>query len=395
MFEALEMAPADAILGLTDAFRADSNPNKINLAVGVYKDEAGVTPTLSTVRKAEEIILSQNDPKGYLAIDGSPEQARLVQGLLFGETHEVVTSGRAATAHTPGGTGALRVAADLLHELGAKKVWLSKPTWPNHPGIFEAAGLEIATYPYYDAEKHALDFEGMVDSLQGAGPGDVVLLHGCCHNPTGMDPTQEQWETLATLAAEKGFLPFFDFAYQGFGDGLDEDAFGLRSFCLEGCELMVSSSYSKNFGLYNERVGALTVIGANADAAEKVRSHMKRVIRVNYSNPPAHGGKIVTTILRDAALRSEWVEEVGVMRNRINGMRSLLVESLKAKGVTQDFSFLTSQRGMFSFSGLTPEHVKRLRDEFSIYIVGSGRINVAGITKSNMEALCTGIAAVL
>lgn len=395
MFESLEMAPPDPILGLSEAFRADPNPDKINLTVGVYKDRAGNTPVLSSVKKAERRILDTETSKGYLPIDGLPEQAAAVQSLIFGEGHEAIVSGRAISAQTPGGSGALRIAADLLRQLGKTKIWLSAPTWPNHPGIFGAAGIEASAYPYYDAETKSLDFEAMCSALEGVGEGEVVLLHGCCHNPTGMDPTIEQWRALADLAKSRGFLPFFDFAYQGFGDGLAEDAQGLRAFCHEGCELMVASSYSKNFGLYNERVGALTIVARNPEAAEATRSHVKKTIRVNYSNPPAHGGKIVAAILGDPELRAEWEGEVAAMRDRIRSMRTLFVETLKAKGVQQDFSFLTRQKGMFSFSGLDKERVERLREEFSIYMVGSGRINVAGITEDNVERLCEGVAAVL
>jgi aspartate/tyrosine/aromatic aminotransferase len=297
---------------------------------------------------------------------------------------------------TPGGTGALRVAADFLKEkFNAPAVWLSDPTWANHPAIFEAAGVPTRTYPYYDAASHSLAFDAMCETLRRVPAGDVVLLHGCCHNPTGMDPDPAQWQTIAGIAREAGWLPMVDFAYQGFGDGLDEDAAGVRAVADTGLEALICASYSKNFGLYRERVGALLALAGNGDDAGKVLGHLKRTVRRNYSNPPAHGGLIVATIVADVDLRARWRQEVAAMRDRINGMRRLFVDTLAAKGVTQDFSFLTSQRGMFSFSGLTRDEVAVLRDEYAIYIVGSGRINVAGMTEANMDRLCTCIAEVL
>lgn len=396
MFEQLEMAPPDAILGLTEAFKADTNPNKINLGVGVYKDEKNATPVLSSVKKAEARLLEEESSKSYLGIPGSPAYGACVRELLFGADHEIIASKRAQTAQTPGGTGALRVAADFIHtKFPGATVWLSDPTWANHNAIFTAAGLEVKTYPYYDAANKCLDFEGMTAALKAVPAGDVVLLHGCCHNPSGMDPDGEQWAALAKLTAEQGILPLFDFAYQGFGAGLDEDAAGLRQFCTEGRELLICSSFSKNFGLYNERVGALTLVGANTDATESAFSHVKKSIRSNYSNPPAHGGLVVHTVLSDPELRAEWAAELAGMRDRIRDMRERFVQTLKEKGVAQDFSFIASQNGMFSFSGLNPEQVKTLREKYAIYIVGSGRINVAGMTPDNMDALCSAIADVL
>lgn len=396
MFDKLEMAPPDAILGLTEAFVKDENPNKINLGVGVYKDENGKTPILSAVKAAERLVLEKEQTKGYLPIDGSADYGAAVRALMIGEGHEVLTSGRATTSHTPGGTGALRVAGDFLRaKLGRKKIWLSGPTWANHPSIFEAAGLEIETYPYYDAEAKELSLDAMLECLAKVPADDVVLLHGCCHNPCGMDPSPEQWKQIAQCAAEAGWLPLVDFAYQGLADSLEQDAVGLQTLLEPGQELLVCSSFSKNFGLYNERVGALTVVAASESAAAKAQSHVKKCIRVNYSNPPAHGSAIVTTVLSNPELRKQWKEELEVMCARINGMRGLFVDTLKAKGVEQDFSFITGQRGMFSFSGLTPDQVAVLRDKFSIYIVKSGRINVAGMTPANMDTLCEAIASVL
>ncbi len=396
MFENLEMAPPDAILGLTDAFKADARPEKINLGVGVYKDEQNATPVLQSVKRAEELLLKGETSKSYLGIPGSPAYGVCVRELLFAADHEIVTTGRAQTAQTPGGTGALRVAADFIHtKFPGASVWLSNPTWANHNAIFESAGLTVKTYPYYDAANKCLDFAAMTAALEGVPAGDVVLFHGCCHNPSGMDPDAGQWAALAKLTLEKGILPLFDFAYQGFGSGLDEDAAGLRQFCTAGRELLICSSFSKNFGLYNERVGALTLVGATAEAAASAFSHVEKAIRSNYSNPPFHGGAIVTTILSDATLRAEWIGELDAMRGRIRSMRESFVQTLKDKGVAQDFSFIASQNGMFSFSGLNPDQVKTLREKDAIYIVGSGRINVAGMTPENMGPLCDAIAAVL
>lgn len=396
MFEHLEMAPPDAILGLSEAFKQDPNPEKINLGVGVYKDEQNRTPVLKSVKQAEERLLREESSKSYLSIPGSPAYAACVKQLLFGEGHEILASSRAQTAQTPGGTGALRVAGDFIkQQFPGAAIWLSKPTWANHNAIFAAAGLEVKSYAYYDAVNKSLDFEAMKGALSEAPAGDVVLLHGCCHNPSGIDPDAGQWAELAALTQEKGLLPLFDFAYQGFGRGLEEDAAGLRTFCTPGRELLICSSFSKNFGLYNERVGALTLVGATAEAAAAAFSHVEKAIRSNYSNPPAHGGATVTMILEDATLRAQWIQELAEMRDRIQDMRDSFVATLKAKGVAQDFSFIARQNGMFSFSGLTEAQVKTLREQYAIYIVGSGRINVAGMTPQNMDALCTAIASVL
>ncbi len=396
MFDQLEMAPPDAILGLTEAFKKDPNPDKINLGVGVYKDAENKTPVLDCVKRAEERILAEETSKGYLPIPGGPDYTAKVQAMLFGADHEIVTSGRASTAHTPGGTGALRVAGDFVKsQFPGTPIWMSSPTWANHPAIFAAAGVETKSYPYYDAENKCLDFDAMMKAIAEIPAGDVILLHGCCHNPSGMDPTPEQWTKLAELTAERGLLPLIDFAYQGFSQGVEEDAQGLRAFCTAGREFMVCGSFSKNFGLYSERTGSFTLVGPDADAAKRAFSHVKRCIRANYSNPPSHGGAIVAAVLADAELTALWKRELAEMRDRVNGMRQLLVETLKAKGVSQDYSFITTQKGMFSFSGLNKDQVARLREESSIYIVGSGRINVAGMTEANMDRLCSAIAAVL
>lgn len=396
MFGKLEMAPADPILGLNEAFARDTNPNKINLGVGVYKDSEGWTPIFDSVKKAEERLLADEDTKDYLVITGLPAYNTAVQELLWGKEHEIIKSGRAGTVQTPGGTGALRVAADFIHRhMPNATVWLSDPTWANHPNIFRSADVNTKTYRYYNPTTFGLDFDALIEDLAQIPAGDVVLLHGCCHNPTGVDPSAEQWEKIGDVLEKNGVLPLVDFAYHGLGDGLEKDAAGLLTLSRPGCEMLVATSYSKNFGLYRERIGALTVVGENAEAIDKAMSHVKICVRTNYSNPPAHGAQIVATVLGDSALRAEWDNEVKGMRDRINGMRKRFVDGLESRGVQRDFSFIAHQRGMFSFSGLTPEQVADLRENHSIYIVGSGRINVAGITDANIDPLCDAIAKVL
>lgn len=396
MFETLEKAPPDAIFGLKEAYKKDSNPNKVNLTVGVYQDGDGVTPIFRTVKLAEARLLEEEDSKSYLNIDGSAAYSAAVQELVFGADHEVITSGRAATAQTPGGTGALRVGAEFLKRIkpGAR-IWLSDPTWPNHPNVFGAAELAVETYPYFDLATNGLAFEEMIAALKEIPSGDIVLLHGSCHNPTGADPTPEQWAQIADVIAERGLLPFVDFAYQGLGDGLREDAAGILTLCRPGSEMLISSSFSKNFGLYNERVGALTVVTPSAKAAQSALSHVKKCIRANYSNPPSHGASIVITVLNDPDLRAQWESEVQAMCDRINKVRKLFVETLAAKGVTRDFSFIEHQRGMFSYTGLTKEQAQELREKHSVYILDSGRMNVAGMNEDNIDAICQAIADVL
>ncbi|MEW4565342.1 amino acid aminotransferase [Bremerella sp. JC770] len=392
MFQHVETAPPDAILGLNEAFRNDPNPEKINLSVGVYKDEQGVTPVLKCVKEAEKRLLEGETTKSYLPIDGRAGYNSAVRSLLFGADHEVVTANRAVTVQSPGGTGALRVAGDFIAaNFPGASLWLSQPTWPNHPNIFTAAGIPLKTYAYFDKATNGLDFDGMLSALNGAAKGDVVLLHGCCHNPTGIDPTPQQWKAIADLIQEKELLPLLDFAYQGFGAGLAEDAAGLREIARPGQEMLICSSFSKNFGLYNERVGALTAVATGEAEATAVLSQMKKVIRSNYSNPPTHGAAVVETVLTDESLRKMWDGELAHMRDRINGIRKLFVDKISACGIDQDFSFIQQQMGMFSFSGLNQMQVDQLRSEMSIYIVGSGRINVAGISEANVDRLCEGI----
>lgn len=396
MFEKVVAAPADPILGLTEEFKNDGRTDKINLGVGIYKNEQGETPVLNTVKKAEAVLLQNEKTKSYLTIEGTAEYGLAVQKLLFGEGSDIIAEKRAKTAQAPGGTGALRVAGEFIkRQLGDVKIWISNPTWANHNSVFGSAGLEVSQYTYYNADTQDKDFPAMLADLETASEGDVVLLHGCCHNPTGIDPTASEWETLAQVVAKKKLLPLFDFAYQGFAKGVEEDAEGLRIFSKYNKEILVASSFSKNFGLYNERVGAFTLVADKESVATTAFSQVKAIIRSIYSNPPAHGSAVVTHILNDAELRKEWELEVKEMRDRIQGMRELFVQTLKDNQVSGDFSFIERQNGMFSFSGLTKEQVERLKNEFGIYIVGSGRISVAGMTQSNMPPLCAGIAAVL
>lgn len=395
-FDKIVAAPADPILGLGEAFKAEARPQKVNLGIGVYKNAHGETPIPRAVKAAETRLLAEENTKNYLTIDGVAAYNAATQTLLFGADHEIIANKRAKTAQSLGGTGALRIAAEFAkRHTNAQTVWISNPTWPNHNAIFAAVGMEIRDYRYYDKQSHDLDWAGLIEDLSQAQQGDVVLLHGCCHNPTGIDPTPEQWDTLAKMSAEKGWLPLFDFAYQGFANGLDEDAYGLRSFLKLNREVLISSSYSKNFGMYNERVGAFTIVADNEEIATRAFSQVKTIIRTLYSNPASHGGATIAMILQDNDLKADWVAELDEMRNRIKQMRQKFVDTLKACGAKQDFDFIINQNGMFSFSGLTPEQVDRLRDEFAIYAVRSGRINVAGMTDDNIRYLCESIVKIL
>ncbi len=396
MFDHLEVAPPDPILGLEEAFKRDPNPAKINLAAGVYRDESGNTPVFRAVKRAEAEILETEISKTYLGMAGLPEFIAAVQGLVFGVGHPVMVQRRATTVQTPGGTAALRVAADFIRKTSpASTIWMSQPTWPNHPALFRNTGFTVEAYPYFDAQSNCVDFDTMLTGLERVNRGDVVLLHGSCHNPTGADLVAEQWRQVAALLERRGALPLVDFAYQGFGRGLEADAIGVRLLVERMPEVMIATSYSKNFGLYNERTGALTVVTQSANAAEAALSQLKVVIRANYSNPPAHGAKIVSTILASPELRAEWELELEAVRNRIHHLRRQFVEGLHARGVERDFSCLEEQNGMFSYTGLTKDQVGRLRNEYSIYIVDSGRINVAGLTRANLPIVCKAIASVL
>ena len=348
------------------------------------------------MKTAEKRLLETENSKNYLTIDGVAAYNQFTQELLFGANSEILSSKRAKTAQSLGGTGALRVAAEFIkRQTNAQNVWISSPTWPNHNAIFNAVGITIRNYRYYNEETHALDWDNMLADLSHADAGDVVLLHGCCHNPTGIDPTPAQWKQLAELSAKNGWLPLFDFAYQGLANGLEEDAQGLRAFAANHKELLIASSYSKNFGLYNERVGAFTIVAADQATAETAFSQVKSIIRTLYSNPSSHGAHAVALVLGDAELKADWINELAGMRDRIKTMRQRFVDLLKEYGAEQDFSFIIEQNGMFSFSGLSPEQVDRLKDEFAIYAVRSGRINVAGITEDNIRYLCESIVKVL
>jgi aspartate/tyrosine/aromatic aminotransferase len=404
MFQSVQPAPPDAILGLTEAFKADPKPDKINLAVGVYKDEQGNTPTLAAVTAAEKWLLDNEPTKSYLGIDGSPGYGKATRRLLFGDDSDLVDHGRAVTFQCPGGTGALRVAGDYLaNNHAGTTLWLSDPTWANHHAIFNAAGLPTKTYAYLDSKTNTLDFEAMTRAFLEVKPGDVVLLHGCCHNPTGVDPSLDQWRQIAQRLKDIGALPLIDFAYQGFAVDVADDAAGLREVLAICDEVLICSSYSKNFGLYRERVGALTVVAGDDTQASAVQSQVKTAIRRNYSNPPAHGALVVERILSDADLTEQWLTELAQMRSRINGMRTSLRQALDDRGVILGDlnapdggnAFIEQQNGMFTMSGLTKEQVATLKAEHAIYIVGSGRINVAGITPSNLDKLCDAIAAVV
>jgi aspartate/tyrosine/aromatic aminotransferase len=389
-------APPDPILGLADAIRADTREGRINLTAGVFIDATGKTPVLDTVIEAERRLAAEAGTKLYRPIDGEVAYRDLVAGLALGPDHEAVVSRRALATQTPGGTGGLRVAADLIRSTGGGgTIWLSEPTWPNHPQLFTAAGFRIRSYPYTDATGRRIDEAAMLGALAATAPGDVVLLHGACHNPTGVDPSPELWRKIGDLVAERGVLPLVDLAYQGFGDGLAEDAAGLRELVRPGAELIVSTSFSKTFSLYAERVGAMIVVAKDAADAAAVQSNVKMAVRVNYSNPPAHGADIVRTILADPDLRARWEVELAGMRNRIKDNRRALVQALEQRSVPGDWSVIANQRGMFALLGLSPAQVARLRDEHAVYVVGGGRINVAGFTDANLGPFADALAAVL
>lgn len=395
MFSELQPRPADPILGLSVKFKADPNPNKIDLGAGIYKDQTGHTPVLDCVKAAEQFRVDNETTKTYFNSAGSALFNERITALNFGD-HRVVGENRIRTISTPGGTGALRIAGELINtSRPGATIWVSNPTWANHQGVFTAAGLNVKTYPYYDYDNKCLDFDGMMAVLKDVPAGDAVLIHACCHNPSGMDLSREQWQQVASLAREVGFFPVIDMAYQGFGEGLEEDAWGLRLMADSVDEMILCSSCSKNFGLYRERIGACSVIGKSAAAADIINSVLLPTVRVNYSMPPAHGAAIVETILGSGELTAQWHGELAQMRDRINGMRQLLVDKLAEHGVTRDFSFITAQNGMFSFLGISPEQVQRLQEEFAIYIVGSSRISIAAIAPDNVDYLAQSIAEVL
>jgi aromatic-amino-acid transaminase len=395
IFAGVELAPADPILGLNEAFASDPRAVKVNLGVGVYLGEDGKIPLLECVRAAERARLESPAPRGYQPIDGPDAYCGGVQRLLFGEGSPLLSAGRVVTAQALGGTGALRIGADFLQRLlPGSKVLLSDPSWENHRALFEAAGFAVESYPYYHAPTHGLDFAGMRAALRASAPRSIVVLHACCHNPTGVDPTPAQWEQIVEVLRERDLVPFLDLAYQGFGAGLEPDRAAVDLLARSGMPFLVSSSFSKSFSLYGERVGALSLVTADGDEAKRVRSQLKRVIRTNYSNPPTHGGALVATVLARPELRAQWESELGAMRERIRAMREALVGHLAALLPGRDFSFVRAQRGMFSYSGLSAAQVERLRAEFAIYAVSTGRICVAALNSRNVEYVAKAIAAV-
>jgi aromatic-amino-acid transaminase len=395
LLAAVEMAPRDPILGVTEAFNADTNPHKVNLGVGVYYDDSGRIPLLECVRRAERLLLENAPPRGYLPIDGLPEYDKQVQALVFGDS-PARREGRIVTVQALGGTGGLKVGADFLRRLApSAEVWISDPSWENHRALFENAGFAVQSYPYYDPATHGVDFAGMLGTLEGLPAGAIVVLHACCHNPTGVDLTVEQWTRVIEVVQQKTLVPFLDIAYQGFGDGLDADAAPVRRFAEAGMPVFVSNSFSKSFSLYGERVGALSVVAASSDEAARVLSQLKRLVRTNYSNPPTHGGKVVATVLADSELRALWEQELGQMRTRIRSMRQQFVEKIQARVPSADYGFVTRQRGMFSYSGLSKAAVQRLREEFSIYAIDTGRICVAALNSRNLDYVTEAIARVI
>jgi aromatic-amino-acid transaminase len=396
LFGAVDLAPRDPILGITEAFASDPNPRKVNLGVGVYCDDNGKVPLLDCVKRAEREMTDREAPRSYLPIDGIPAYDQAVQVLLLGAEHEAVALGRAVTVQAIGGTGGLKIGADFLRRFSpAAQVYISDPSWENHRALFEAAGFQVSAYPYYDAGTHGLDFAAMRASLEAMPPGTIVVLHACCHNPTGVDPTLEQWDEVLSIVRARGLVPFLDLAYQGFGDGIEDDAVVVRRFAATPGPLFISSSFSKSFSLYGERVGAITVVTSDKEESARVLSQLKRVVRANYSNPPTHGGQIVALVLTHPELRPIWEMELGGMRERIREMRELLVNKLAARTPGHDFDFVRRQRGMFSYSGLSSEQVRRLREDFSVYAIDTGRICVAALNSRNIEYAANAIAAVL
>jgi len=396
MFTAVEMAPRDPILGLNEQYAADSNPNKVNLGVGVYYDDNGKLPLLACVQAVEQDMMKAPSARGYLPIDGIAAYDSAVKGLVFGADSEPVKSGRAATIQAIGGTGGLKVGADFLKKLNPDaKVLISDPSWENHRALFTNAGFVVESYPYYDAAKRGVNFEGMLGALNAAPAGTVVVLHACCHNPTGYDITPAQWDQVVAAVKAKNLVTFLDMAYQGFGNGIEEDGAVIGKFVAAGLSFFVSTSFSKSFSLYGERVGALSVLCEDKDQAARVLSQLKITIRTNYSNPPIHGGAVVAAVLNDPARRAVWEKELAEMRTRIKAMRQTLVDGLKAAGVQQDMSFITTQIGMFSYSGLSKDQMVRLRNEFGVYGTDTGRMCVAALNSKNIDYVCQSIAKVI
>ncbi|NMG47020.1 aminotransferase class I/II-fold pyridoxal phosphate-dependent enzyme [Azoarcus communis] len=396
IFAAVEMAPRDPILGLNEAFAADTRAEKVNLGVGVYYDDNGKIPLLAAVRAAEKARLEAMPPRGYQPIEGPATYNNAVQNLLLGKDSALIANGQVVTVEALGGTGALKVGADYLKRLvpGAT-VYISDPSWENHRALFESAGFPVDVYPYYDAETRGVNFAGMKAKLESLPAGSIIVLHACCHNPTGADMSDAQWEEVVAACRSRGLIPFLDMAYQGFADGIDADAVAVRAFSASGLQFFVSSSFSKSFSLYGERVGALSIITAGKEESARVLSQVKRVIRTNYSNPPIHGGAVVAAVLNSPELRQQWEDELAGMRDRIRAMRTSLVEQLKAEGVAQDFSFVIKQRGMFSYTGLTAAQVETLKTQYGIYAVSTGRICLAALNSKNIGYVAKAIAAVV
>ena len=396
LFSSVEMAPRDPILGLNEQYAADTNPQKVNLGVGVYFDDNGKLPLLQCVQAAEKAMMDKPTPRGYLPIDGIAAYDSAVKALVFGADSEVVASGRVATVQAVGGTGGLKIGADFLKRLNPQaKVLISDPSWENHRAIFQNAGFEVGSYRYYDAANRAIDFDGMIADLNAAVAGTVVVLHACCHNPTGYDITAAQWDKVIDVVKAKNLVAFLDMAYQGFGHGISEDGAVIGKFIAAGLNIFVSTSFSKSFSLYGERVGALSVAATDKEEASRVLSQLKVVIRTNYSNPPTHGGAVVAAVLNNPELRALWEKELGEMRVRIKEMRQKLVDGLKAAGVKQDMGFITTQIGMFSYSGLSKDQMVRLRSEFGVYGTDTGRMCVAALNSKNIEHVCASIAKVV
>ena len=396
MFGHLDAYAGDPILSLNEAFQKDPRADKVNLSIGIYFDDAGRIPVLDCVRQAEAALLAESTPKSYLPIEGSAAMRGAVQHLLFGAGHEALASGRVATLQTVGSSGGLKVGADFIKRwLPASGVWVSDPTWDNHRAMFEGAGVAVHTYPYYDAGTGGLKFEALQETLRGLPPRSVVLLHACCHNPTGVDLTRAQWEALIPVLRERELLPFLDLAYQGYGDGIEEDAFAVRALALAGLTLFVANSFSKSMSVYGERAGALSVVCASAAEAELVLGQLKATVRRNYSSPPIHAAGIVSRVLGEPALRAAWEADVTAMRTRIQAMRRSLHAVLQAKRPGRDFGYFLTQRGMFSYTGLSAAQVDRLREEFGVYLVRSGRLCVAGLNTGNVERTAVAMAAVL
>ena len=392
----VEMAPGDPILGVTEAFVADANPKKVNLGVGVYYDDQGKVPLLECVKRAEKLRLETSPNRGYLPIDGLAAYDRAVQELVFGAASAALREKRVVTVQALGGTGGLKIGADFLRRVDPQaRVWISEPSWENHRQLFEAAGFKVNSYPYYDARTHGVDFRGMLGALEAMPAGTVVVLHVCCHNPTGVDLSREQWQQVLAVVRARGLVPFLDLAYQGFGDGLESDGYAARLFAEAMSPVFLSSSFSKSFSLYGERVGALSIVTASTDEAARTLSQVKRVVRTNYSNPPTHGGQVVAAVLSTPELRKLWESELAGMRERIKAMRKRLVEGIQARAPQADFGFVLEQKGMFSYSGLSKEQVARLRREYSIYAIDTGRICVAALNSANIDYVADAIAAVI